>query len=311
MSRDLKANHRGAVEGPVSKKSPSTVSLSGKFFMATESADNRNESAETQWRLDIEGERREQERKHKALLEEWGVTEQEIEGWREQDEVDGREAAYGELVDDELCLKLIGKLAPESAVETGDAIGEVRDRYDRVVMELLAARYTNSDGKRYSLGSVLLSKYETDAALSEFVPNFGKWIGKYVSDCIREHSFGFTPLYRQIVPAHTWTLCDHTVDGELLTALAEEYVRDRAGLMRFLFSVFKQWRKVYDPQSLWRVRLLTQQHLGGPKVVAQYVENAGAVSPKTTPQQVDALRQCIKQYRSRDRKDALKRQKAR
>jgi hypothetical protein len=101
------------------------------------------------------------------------------------------------------------------------------------------------------------------------------------------------------------------VGRELLTALAEEYVRDRAGLMRFLFAVLKHWRKIYDPQSLWRVQVLTQQHLGGPKVVAQYVENAGAVSPKTTPQQVDALRQCIKQYRSRDRKDALKRQKAR
>jgi hypothetical protein len=81
--------------------------------------------------------------------------------------------------------------------------------------------------------------------------------------------------------------------------------------MRFLDAVFKRWRKIDQPDSPWRVRLLTQQHLGGPKVVAQFLENAGAVSKKTTGQHFDSLRQCIKQYRSRDRKAALKRQKER
>ncbi len=106
-----------------------------------------------------------------------------------------REAAYDELSDEELCRDLAGKFARESAEKIGDAIGDVRDGYDTIVIELVAERSTRSDGKRYSLSTVLRGKYESDAALKEFLRKFAKWIGEYVSDCIREHSFGFTPLY--------------------------------------------------------------------------------------------------------------------
>jgi hypothetical protein len=166
-------------------------------------------------------ERAEHERKHEELLAEWGVSEQDLRRWRRHALAArrlkrndplllkryGREAAVEDLGNEEFCCDLAGKFALKSANGTGDAIGEVRDRCDRVVMELLAARYTNSDGKRYLLGAALRGKYESDSALNEFLPKFARWIGDYISDCIREHSFGFTPFYRQIVPTHSWTLC--------------------------------------------------------------------------------------------------------
>jgi len=55
-----------------------------------------------------------------------------------------REAAYGELCEEEACRDLAGEFARESAMKTGDAIGEVHDRYDTIVIELLAARYTHT-----------------------------------------------------------------------------------------------------------------------------------------------------------------------
>jgi hypothetical protein len=61
-------------------------------------------------------------------------------------------------------------------LKAGDRIGDVRDRYDTIVMELLAARYEQTDGKRYSLGIVLRGKCETDKALKEFLQHLGKWI---------------------------------------------------------------------------------------------------------------------------------------
>jgi hypothetical protein len=257
----------------------------------------------TQTRSDVERERCEQRFKHEALLKEWGVTEQELREWWAQDEVSDGDAAYEERCEEEECRKLIGKFARESVRRIRSKIGDIRDRYETIVMELLAARYMQTDGKRYSLGTVLRGKCETDTALKEFLPKFAKWIGEYVSDCIREHSFGFTSLYRQIVPTHTWTLCDHNVGRELLTALAEEYVRDRAGLMRFLFTVFKHWQKLFAPCSPWRVRLLAQQITGTSNEVAAAMERIGAV-----PRNSQSLGDRVRQYRSRDRKEALKRQ---
>jgi hypothetical protein len=224
----------------------------------------------------------------------------------------GQEAAFDERCEEEECRQLSGKLARESANKTGDRIGEILDRYETIVLELLAARYTGADGKRYSLATVLGVKYESDSALKEFLPKFAKWIGEYVSECIRKHIFGFTPLYRQIVPTHTWILCGHSVSRELLTALAEEYVRDREGLTRFLEAVLTHWRKIFEPHSLWLQRLLTHQLAGTPKEIANALEEIGAGPACTTPGQVESSHARVKQYCSRDRKKALeKRQKAR
>jgi len=100
--------------------------------------------------------------------------------------------------------------------------------------------------------------------------------------------------------------------GSALNALAEEFARDTKGLLRFLDAVFKRWQKIDQPESLCRLRLITQQHLGNPKVVAQYAENVDAVPPCTTLNHAESLHARIKQYRSRDRRKALeKRQKAR
>jgi hypothetical protein len=221
-----------------------------------------------------------------------------------------REAAYEELCEEEECRDLVGEFARESAMKTRDAIGEVHDRYDTIVIELLAARYMQTDGKSYSLGTVLRGKYESDSALNEFLPKFAKWIGDYVSGCIREHSFGFTPLYQQIVPTHTWTLCGHSVNRELLTALAEEYVRDRVGLMRFLAAAFKRWRKINQPYSQSRVKLVTQQHASGfpHHRIVRNLAKIGAVpmeSADPTTKDYRLLRGKIKKYRTRDQNNAL------
>src|SRR5262249_39136215 len=176
----------------------------------------------------------------------------------------------------------------------------------------LAARYTQTDGKPYSLSTVLRNKYESDAVLKEFLLKFGNWIGEYVSDCIREHSFGFSPLYRQIVPPDTWTLCGHKISRELLTALAEEHVRDRAGLMRFLLAVFKRWRKIYKLGSSWQILLVKSQLLGrNDKGMAAAIEKSSFQENPGTEKEHDKLmwriRQCLKREREGPREGKRKR----
>jgi len=202
----------------------------------------------------------------------------------------GREAAYEELVEKELCIDLAGKCARESANRTGDAIANVRDNYEAIVLGFNGAR---------SLSVVL--RNETDQAPGDFLRKLGNWIGDYVSYCIQGKE-----------DRCNWTLSGHTVSKELLTALAEEYVRDRVALMQFLSAVFERWQKIEQPNSIWRLQLIAQQHLGKPKVVAEYAQNVGAVSKCTTAGQIESLRARIKQHHSRDRKSALeKRRKAR
>ncbi len=202
-------------------------------------------------------------------------------------EVSGREAAYGEVLDEELCCDLAGKFARESARRTeAKEIGSIRDNYEAIVF--IRAR---------SLSVVL--RNETNQAQGDFLRKLGRWIGDYASCCIHGEE-----------GCYNWTLSGHTVSKELLSALAEEYVRDRHGLMQFLEDVFKRWRKIDQPGSLWRVKSVTQQHLGKPKVVAQYLENIGAVSKCTNKSHSESLRARIRQYCSRDRRSALVRQLA-
>jgi len=213
----------------------------------------------------------------------------------------GRQAASDDLVSQEHCWDLAAKFAHES--------GDVPDRYEEITSELLAERYTQTDGKRYSLSTVLRDQYESDTVLEEFLRTFGKWIGEYVSDCIHEHSFGFTPLYRQIVPRHTWKLCGHKVTRELLTALAEEYVRDREGLLQFLNAIFKRWQKDHRPDSLLRMKVVIEQHADDVehRRIAQRLDRIGAVAKGSAVPGTSAnrkLRSNIKKIRSRDRKSA-------
>jgi hypothetical protein len=222
----------------------------------------------------------------------------------------GREAAFEHLGDVEHCRDLAGKFAREAVGRTGDAISNVRDRYETIVDELLAARYVQRDGRRYSLSSVLLSECGTDKALKEFLDHLGKWIKPFA---LRYY------IYRE--PHNTWvmrgsdvraikTLRGRSVSENLMKALAVELERDPEALMRFLEDVFKRWRKIFDSMSLWRVQLVTQQFASDVPhhQIVQHLEKIAAVpkcsaAPKTKA--YARLRWKIKKYRSRDQTEAL------
>jgi hypothetical protein len=208
-------------------------------------------------------------------------------------------------VDEELCRDLAGKCARKSAKKTSDAIADVRDRYEMIAQEFRVVR-----GEPHALATLLRGKYETDAALNEFLPKLAKWISEYVSDCVNEHTFAFTPDYRQILPAHTWTLSGHSVSRELLTALAEEYVRDRAGLMRFLEAVFKRWRKIFKLGSSWQIRLVKTQLLDrNDKAMAAAIEKTSVSKDNQTEKHHDQLMWRIRQVLKREREGRRKQKK--
>jgi hypothetical protein len=221
----------------------------------------------------------------------------------------GRETAYEDLVDHEHCLDLAGEFARESGRKTGDPIGEISHRYQTIAIDLRAVRYTQADGKPYSLGTVLYGKFQSDAELKEFLRGkFTDWIGKYVSECI-QHRVRFTTLYRQIAPIHTWTLYGHDATRDLLTALAEEYVRDRAKLIEFLDAALKRWRKIDQPHSVFRMKLLINQYADDVQHhrIAQRLKKIGAAPEGSDTPGTSAnrkLRSKIKKIRSRDRKSA-------
>ena len=164
------AKHRGAGRRPASDQSPSTVSGRRKIF-----AKKKGEILCNFTEADVDREVRALE----GLLKEEGLINQVCSG---------REAAFASLVDDELCLKLTGKFACQSAEKTGEHVGDIgsiRDSYERIVTELLCVGEVQSSDQRQSLSSVLRSDYETDEALKQFLPKLGKWIDDYVSHCIR------------------------------------------------------------------------------------------------------------------------------
>jgi hypothetical protein len=294
---ESEAKHRGAAEGPVSKQSASTVSALGKFYKMRPLT--KREARE----------RREQERKHKALLEEFGVTEEELREWGNQHEVDGREAAVEDVGDVEHCRDLAGEFARESAWRTGDAISNVRDRYELIVEELLAVRYVQGDGGRYSLSQVLLSECGTDKALKEFLQHLGKWIKAFA---LRYYIYGL-PHNTWVVPGSEIraikTLRGRSVSESMMKALAVEHEREPEALMRFLWAVFKRWRKIEEPDSVFRQHLLVHQLSGTSKEIAEALQEIGAVATSTTEGHLRSLRLRVRQYRSRDKKAALRRRR--
>jgi hypothetical protein len=244
-----------------------------------------------EWLREVERERGEQRRKHRELLEQWGVSDEDLTEWWKQNELDGRDAAYEDAADEELCCDLAGKFARESASRTeAKEIGSIRDNYEAIVLGFIGVR---------SLSVVL--RNETDQAPADFLRKLGNWVADYVSCCVQGKE-----------DRYNWTLSGHTVSKELLTALALEYDRDRDGLMQFLSAVFARLREIDQPNSLRRVRLLTHQFAGTPKEIANALERIGAVSKCTTSEQFESLHARVKQYCSRDRTKALeKRQKPR
>jgi hypothetical protein len=240
-------------------------------------------------------EKQKQKLEQRTLLDQWGVTEQDLRRSRRHALAArrlkrndplllkryGREAALQDLAEEELCCDLAGEFARDSAKKTeAKEIGSIRDNYEAIVSGFIRAR---------SLSVVL--RNETAQALGDFLKKFGKWIADYVSCRIQGNE-----------DRYNWTLSGHTVSKGVLTALAQEYVRDRGGLMRFLSAVFKRWREIDQPDSLWRVRYVTQQHGGRDrKRIGEHLENIGAATNN------ESLRLRIGQYLSRDQKAALKR----
>jgi hypothetical protein len=211
----------------------------------------------------------------------------------------GNQAAYERLVSEELCYKLAGGFARKSAerTKTDDDIGSIRFSYSIIVKELVSMRETQPGGQRYSLSNVLQRDYETDEALKQFLPKLSKWIADYVSYCIRGEQ------------GPTRTLCGHRASAELMKALAQEYVRDRDGLMRFLSAMFRQWRKILEPRSLWRVRLVTQQIASrfgyDRKRILNHLQKIGAVPSNLTADQINSWFSKIGQILSRDQRTAI------
>jgi hypothetical protein len=183
------------------------------------------------------------------------------------------EAAYEQLDDEELCRDLSSKFALQSAGRTDDPIGDVRERYDAIVLGFVAMRQ-QVDGERQSLIRFLLGENQTTEAIKAFFETPGKWLGE-----------------------------------DLLTAFAEEYVRDRDALMQFLLACLKRWRKLDEPES--RARFVTQQiarRYGHNRTrIAEELLKRGVIRNRPTKEnEWNSLRSRIGQWLSRDQIKAVK-----
>jgi hypothetical protein len=216
--------------------------------------------------------------------------------------------------------------------------------YTLIATEFLRLRPTKDSLEGPALSEVLREKYETDAALRELLRVLDKWIYKYVVECIEYEPFdrGDTeqkpsfahgkrlnalarqlevaqllqkakrprgrPKKRREVPCRFWLLgC--RVNADLLTPLSLEYVRDRKMLMAFLSAMFKRWREIFKPNSLWRARFVTQQIAAGlgydHKCILERLQKIGAVPNNLTARQTCAWLSKIGQWLSRDQRTAL------
>ena len=165
----------------------------------------------------------------------------ESEACRDLGGMDGREAAFEDLGDYELCLDLAGRYARESTHKSGEGISLVRDRLEAIALGFLCVRGAGS----------------SEALLAS---------------------------------------------SNALRAFREEFERDPQGLLRFLRAVFKRWRTIEEPGSVWRVKTVTQQHGSRDhKAIADYVETIGA------EKHTGSLRSRVRQYLSRDQRKAIAR----
>jgi hypothetical protein len=186
----------------------------------------------------------------------------------------GAEAAYEQWGYKELCWDLAGIFARESARRTGDNIGDIRDRYDSIGLGFVSLRQ-QADGVHQSVISFFLRENQTAAAVKAFFERPREWLGE-----------------------------------DLLSALAEEYVRDRQGLMQFLSECLKRWRQLHKRKS--RASLVTQQLAAkyghNRKRILEELQERGLI-PKDEnlePGESEKYRYEIGQWLSRDQRKAMK-----
>jgi hypothetical protein len=156
---------------------------------------------------------------------------------------EGNQAAYEQLLSEELCRPLTYEFARQSAEKIGDHVGDIgsiRNHYAMIARELL---------------------------------------------CVRS--------------------------SKLLSAFEKEYARDRKGLMRFLSAMLKHWQKIYQPDSLSRVRAVVQRiaprYGYNRKRILDHLQNIGLVpkSNQLTVVQQERWLTKIGQYLSRDQSAAI------
>jgi hypothetical protein len=200
----------------------------------------------------------------------------------------GNQAAYDRQLSYELCDDLAGKFAQRS--------GEGRINYGLIAKELLRLRSIANGQKTCSLVSLLRNNYETDSLLRSFLKTWDRHIYAYIS--ARIYSDDYPLEVRGCV-----------LDEDLMRPLAQEYMRDRKTLMHFLSAAFKRWREIRKPDSLFRLRLLTQQlaSLYGPnrKRILDRLQKIGAISTNLTTKQQESFLKRIGQYLSRDQVTAV------
>jgi hypothetical protein len=216
--------------------------------------------------------------------------------------------------------------------------------YALIATEFLRLRPTKKFREGTALSELLREKYETDAALKKHLRALDKWIYKYIVECIDYEPFDrgdnrqkaspthgkrLNALARQLdvaqllrrakrprgrpkkrreAPFRFW-LFGCRVNADLLTPLSLEYVRDRKTLMAFLSAMFKRWREIFKPNSLWRARFVTQQTAAGlgydHKRILERLQKIGAVPSNLTGRQTYAWLSTIGQWLSRDQRTAL------
>jgi hypothetical protein len=185
----------------------------------------------------------------------------------------GAEAAYQQFDEQERCRDLSSKFARQSAERTGDPIGDIRERYDAIALGFVAVRQ-QVDGEPQSLISFLLREKQSTDAIKAFFATPGKWLGE-----------------------------------DLVTACAEEFVRDRDSLMQFLLTCLKRWRKLDEAES--RARFVTHQlaerYGHNRKRIAEKLLERGVIhNSPTNENEWNSLLSQIGQWLSRDQRKAVK-----